>query len=207
MLIGVDFDNTIAGYDDLFVAIAFEEGLLKCDTVRTKRHVRDQIREQPNGEIKWMRLQSLIYGVHMNRANLIDGCGEFFEFCRNREIQIRIVSHKTEYGHFNTNGVNLRTAALEWLEKKMFFGSDAYGLSVSDVYFESTREEKIKRINSLECTHFVDDLEEVFTDLAFPLTTSGYLLANGAEGVVDDRYAVCDSWLDIGVAIFGADYG
>ena len=53
-------------------------------------------------------------------------------------------------------------AALGFMRKYGFFDEDILNLSVDSVYFEMTREEKVKRIESLQCTHFIDDLEEIF---------------------------------------------
>ena len=57
---------------------------------------------------------------------------------------------------------NLRTAALEWMQKNNLV------ISKDNIFFESTRQDKIKRIKELECTHFVDDLEETFEESSFP---------------------------------------
>ena len=87
-----------------------------------------------------------------------------------------IVSHKTEFGHFDTSGVNLRQAAREWMKTQGFFHHDEYGLSLENVYFEGTRAAKLDRIGALECTHFIDDLEEVLGDPAFPPQVKAYLV-------------------------------
>ena len=39
------------------------------------------------------------------------------------------------------------------------------------VFFEETRDEKIARIIALQCSHFVDDLPEVFDHPGFPSAT------------------------------------
>ena len=46
--------------------------------------------------------------------------------------------------------------------------SAACGIAREDVYFESTRADKLTRIAALSLTHFIDDLEEVLTDPDFP---------------------------------------
>ena len=50
MRIGLDFDNTIAGYDHLFLAAGREQGLLPPDFAGAKKAVRDHIRTLPGGE-------------------------------------------------------------------------------------------------------------------------------------------------------------
>jgi hypothetical protein len=71
--------------------------------------------------------------------------------------------------------VDLRQSALQWLESKGFFSD--FGLSRENVFFESTRAEKIQRIRDLRCTHFIDDLAQVFTRDDFPGKTKKLLFA------------------------------
>ena len=68
-------------------------------------------------------------------------------------------------------------------------GPDA--IPESNVYFESTRAEKIERIIALSCTHFIDDLEEVFDDPAFPSNVERLLLspAGSVPGLPYPTYA------------------
>lgn len=166
-VIGVDFDNTIAGYDDLMFAIATERGLVAGGIAKNKRLIRDAIRALPDGESHWRGLQVTAYGPRMHEAQLIEGVREFFAACRLRQIPVRIVSHKTEYANFGEADVNLRAVAMEWLDQQGFFGA-GLGLRHDDVFFEATRAEKIERIKMLGATHFVDDLAETFLEPAFP---------------------------------------
>ena len=51
-----------------------------------------------------------------------------------------------------------------------------FAIPKENVFFEATRTEKIARIKALDCTHFIDDLEEIFLDPEFPETTRQFLL-------------------------------
>ena len=44
MLIGIDFDNTIAGYDRAFAAEAARRGVIALGAPATKRSIRDRLR-------------------------------------------------------------------------------------------------------------------------------------------------------------------
>ena len=55
---------------------------------------------------------------------------------------------------------DLHTSALYWLENNRIYGTDIFG-AVKGVFFESTRSEKICRINQLNCDIMIDDLAEV----------------------------------------------
>ena len=122
MNIGIDFDNTIAHYDTLFREVAMKEGIIdgKWDD-KGKTELRDHLRRQPNGEKSWMKLQGLVYGKYMHGAKMMSGMANFFLSCKVREHKIFIVSHKTEYGHFDPEKISLRREALKWMKMNFFF--------------------------------------------------------------------------------------
>ena len=167
-VIGVDFDNTIAGHDGLIYEVAKERGLIGSLTPRDKRAIRDAIRRLPEGEIQWQRVQGSVYGQRMLESVLTDGVERFFRVCTGRGVPVFIVSHKTVFSSYDATRTNLREAALAWLKDREFFSVNGMGLTSDQVFFESTRREKIERIKQLGCTHFVDDLEETFLDESFP---------------------------------------
>ena len=180
-VIGVDFDNTVASYDELMHTIALERGLIGADTVKNKKLIRDTIRALPNGETHWRGLQVTVYGPRMNEARPLEGVLEFFAECRRRRIPAYIVSHKTEYANFGEAGVNLRTAAMTWLERHGFIHETGPGLRRTDVFFESTRAEKIDRVRALGATQFIDDLEETYLEASFPRDVEKILIATHGQ--------------------------
>ena len=201
MRIGIDFDNTIITYDDVFRATALGRGLIKEDFAgRSKQAIRDHIRLLPDGEIAWQRLQGQVYGKGVAEAAMFAGAGQFLDRCRRQGLPVVIVSHKTEYGHYDPDRVNLRRAALDWMTARGFFRN--YGLAVDDVFFESTRAEKLQRIAALACTHFIDDLEEVLTDPGFPEQVSRILFSNAAGAAHGAAYVACRSWREIEEHVF-----
>lgn len=206
-IIGIDFDNTIARYDHIFAPAAREMGLVPVDFAGSKAATRAAIRASGAGEAGWMRLQGQVYGRLMPQARLFDGVLAFLHGCRARGLPVLIVSHKTEHGHFDEHRVNLRTAALAWMEAVRLFDWAATGLSADRVFFEGTRADKLARIADCGCTDFIDDLEEVLTDPAFPPTVASYLLrpdpAMGKNSThADAPYRCCGSWSEIGDAVF-----
>lgn len=201
MRIGIDFDNTLITYDDVFRATALSRGLIDAGFGRrSKQAIRDHIRLLPGGEIAWQRLQGQVYGKGVVDAAMFAGAGEFLARCRRQELPVVIVSHKTEYGHYDPDRVNLRQAALDWMAAHGLFRD--YGLSAGDVFFEATRAEKLERIAALSCTHFIDDLEEVLTDPGFPAGVARILLANGAEASCAGPYVACHSWREVEEHLF-----
>jgi hypothetical protein len=200
--IGIDFDNTIISYQQAFLDAARQYGLLPENFTGTKQVVRDWIRLLPDGEREWMRLQGFVYGNGIGKAVLIDGVAEFLRRCDTQGDIVFIVSHKTEFGHFDTSGVNLRRAALDWMRTQGFFGDDGYGLALGNVYFEGTRAEKLGRIAALGCTHFIDDLEEVLCDPGFPPQVKRILFADGVQPERTLPYSVCLTWREVAKLVF-----
>jgi hypothetical protein len=72
---------------------------------------------------------------------------------------------------------------------------------LSNVYFESTRAEKLERISALSLSHFIDDLEEVLTDPGFPPGVERILFADEAPPAAS--YVRCGTWSDIERRVFG----
>jgi hypothetical protein len=201
--IGIDFDNTIVCYDEVFVRTAKAEGLIPHDFRGGKAGVRDFIRSLSGGEEKWQRLQGRVYGEQMEGASPFEGVTGFLSRCRQRaDATVFIVSHKTEFGHFDASGTNLREAARAWMVRHGFFVKGGFNLSADDLYFESTRDDKIERIAQLGCTHFIDDLEEVLGDPRFPAGVRRILFLNGRSDRPAVNYEVCADWQEIEEAVF-----
>ena len=196
MIVGVDFDNTIASYDALMHRLAAEWGLIGADVDKHKKLIRDSIRSLPDGESKWRRLQTHCYGVGISEAAAMEGVERFFAACKRRRIELWIVSHKTQYANFG-EPVDLRTAALGWLEGKGFIGSNGFGIDRKRVVFGETREEKITQIRDLGITHFIDDLEETFLEEGFPPGVARLLYAPGQPRSVCERWQSFPTWSDI----------
>lgn len=201
--LGVDLDNTIVSYDEVLFRAARARGLLGSETSQGKKAIRDAIRDLPDGEVLWQKLQAEIYGPRMPEAELIEGVDDFFKACRKRAITVYIVSHKTEFANYDTTGTNLRTAAMEWLEAQGLLDAEPMGISPEHVFFEGTRAEKIRRIENLGCTHFIDDLEETFLETAFPKSVAGILFDR--HGVYNGRSGarICATWAGITEYLLG----
>jgi hypothetical protein len=204
MRIGIDFDNTIITYDEVFLATARQRGLVDKAFRGRKQAIRDTIRLLPDGEIAWQRLQGEVYGNGVGRAAMFVGVDKFLQRCRAEGVPVVIVSHKTNYGHYDPDRVNLRQAALEWMEAHGFFREHGYAIPIENIYFEGTRQEKLARIATLACTHFIDDLEEVLTDPAFPPDVERILFGEGETASTRSPYLVCPTWRHIEEKIFSA---
>jgi thiamine kinase-like enzyme len=203
MNIGIDFDNTIAHYDTLFREVAIKEGIIDGNwDDKGKTELRDHLRRQPNGEKSWMKLQGLVYGKYMLGAKMMSGVANFFLSCNVRGHKIFIVSHKTEYGHFDPEKISLRREAIKWMKAKYFFDAQYFGINKENVFFADTREEKVKKIELLNCDWFIDDLPEVFEETKFPSYTKKILFGS-YEPEHFHKTTILNSWRKISEKILG----
>lgn len=183
MLIGVDFDNTIVSYEELFHLAARERDLIPDGVPAAKGGVRDYLR-RVGREDDWTELQGRVYGALISKAPAFPGVEDFFARCRTLGVGVRIISHKT-LQPFRGPVYDLHQAAHRWLEGHGFYDPNRMGLSREQVHFELTKQGKLDRIAASGCSHFIDDLPEFLEDPAFP---------RGVERILFDPQAGCPAF-------------
>lgn len=195
MLLGIDFDNTIVCYDGIFHRIALEQDLIPKGLATSKDAVRNYLRDDGR-EDEWTKMQGLVYGSKMDSCMPYPGVLDFFNFCKETEIPLFIISHKTRHP-FMGEKYDLHKAAYSWLENQRFHDSENGGIERNRVFFETTKEQKIERIRACGCTHFIDDLPEFLLRPNFPGNVSRWLFdpANTHQEIRGLRNFV--SWKDI----------
>lgn len=198
--IGVDLDNTLIDYTEVFAAAARERSLIDATVGASKSEVRDAIRRLPDGEISWQRLQGYVYGSGIGGARLFPGALEFLRACRAHSAPVFIVSHKTRFGNYDPARVDLREAALAWMSAHGLFRRDDGAIARENVFFADDRAAKLARIAALDCSCFIDDLDEVFADPGFPAGVTRILFGSGRMARVD---FTCPTWPEITAAVFG----
>ncbi len=195
MLIGLDFDNTIICYDDIFHAAAIEKGMIPPDIPPTKNAVRDYLRAIGK-EQRWTELQGFVYGVGIEQAQPFPGVMDFLKCCKRRGIDMRIISHKTRHPVLGSK-YDLRKAALQWLDTQGFFNTGETGLDAGHVYFLSSIDEKVTAIKDVGCMAFVDDLPSVFTHRDFPDYIDKYLFSPSGGGSFCENLTVITDWREL----------
>jgi hypothetical protein len=165
-IIGVDFDNTIVCYDQVFHQVAVERRLIPAQLPTSKGMVRDYLR-QCDREDAWTEMQGYVYGARMQDALPFPGVLRFFQCCRQQGVTVCIISHKTHHPYLGPK-YDLHQAAQAWLENQGFYDPNRLGLSRGQVFFELTKQEKIARITRVGCSHFIDDLPEFLSEDDFP---------------------------------------
>jgi len=196
--LGVDFDNTLVCYDELFHAVALEQGLVPAGTARTKEAVRGALRAAGREEA-WTELQGHVYGRRLREARPFPGALELLAEARRLELPVSVVSHKTRRP-YRGPPLDLHAAAWEWLEHQGCFDPARIGLVRDRVFFCETKEAKLERIAGVGCSHFVDDLPEVLLAEGFPAATQRILFAPaGSPALAGNVPVACmRSWGEIG---------
>jgi hypothetical protein len=187
MRLGLDFDNTIVCYDELFHRLAAERTLVPPPPpgrAWSKSRVRDHLRAAGQEE-EWTRLQGQAYGPRIREAKPFPGVLDFISLCRRESIPVFVISHKTKRPYLGEPH-DLHAAALEWLGHHGFFNAGA-GLALCDVFLEETKAGKLARIRQQKCSHFIDDLPEILGDGAFPEGVERILFAPAASDASRNR--------------------
>ena len=197
-VIGIDFDNTIICYDEVFHRLAVEAGFVAADSPRRQKAVRDAARRSPEGDLAWQRLQGQVYGPRIQEASPAEGVLDFLERCRGAGNEVHVISHKTRFASIDPSGTDLRAAARGWMALHGFF-SEATGLDPEHFHCGGTRQEKVDLIRSTGCTCFIDDLVETFREASFPAGVEAILYAPGEEPPPTDLPGlwVARSWREI----------
>lgn len=168
MILGVDFDNTIIRYDDLFHRVAKEEELITDAISKEKNAVRDHLRSNGQEE-KWTRLQGVVYGRRIIEAEPFYGMRDTLRLISAKGFPIYIISHKTRIPYLG-DPCDLHQAALNWLSIQGFHSGPNPICKRNNIIFEETKTGKINRIISQGCTHYVDDLPEILEALPSYIT-------------------------------------
>ena len=201
--IGLDFDNTIANYDQAFPEVArilgYETNNLNATL--NKRDLKLKLLKQPDGDTAWQKVQGLVYGKFIDLASLYPGVYEFVLRALASGHEIFIVSHKTELGHFDESRTPLRQAATTWLTNQKLVGDSDSKIKLQNIYYAETRDEKINKIVELQLDVFIDDLDEVLSDRSFPKRTRKILFGSGAT--TSQEILAMQSWREVGDELFG----
>ncbi|CAM2007618.1 hypothetical protein [Acanthopleuribacter pedis] len=172
--VGFDLDNTIIDYRALFLALARREAWVHeacvAEKHAVKRGLRDLAGDADLAEQRWRQLQAWAYADALDQAYVFEGFAACVAALRAFHVELVIVSHKTEVSNYDPSA-RLHDAALRFFETRGFFRPTAeggLGFSRAAVFFEPTREAKVRRIAEQNVDVFVDDLAEVFTCAGFP---------------------------------------
>ena len=156
MKIGIDFDNTIACYDNSFYEVALKEKWINSSTKPNKQSVKQSMHSNKMFD-EFTILQGLVYGKEILRAKVFEG---FYGLIQEnyKKHELFIISHKTKYPIIGDK-TNLHQAALDFIKfnRLHYFVNSLH----KRVFLELKKEEKIKRTKLLDLDLFIDDLPEI----------------------------------------------
>jgi len=162
--IGLDLDNTVIDYTPAYRATAARMGLPPEFTDR--KSIRPLLRRSEVDDLEWRRFQAFLYTEGLAYAKPAAGLRDFLNLCAKLHVRVFIVSHKTTTTPVQFGGHDLRGPAKAWLVDQ---GIAPDHTNLNDIYFCSTRAEKVQKIASLDCQAFVDDLIEVLEHPDLPM--------------------------------------
>ena len=160
-----------------------------------RAEVRNHLRQQGK-EPLWTELQGLAYGPRIIEAEPFPDVIPFLNKCRARGLDTVIVSHKTRFP-FAGLQYDLRAAARDWMQHHGLLEAGGTIDESVPVFFESTKEEKLRRIAERNCTLFIDDLPEFLTESGFPSGVHRVLFDPHDEHETDPAYERMIGWAEI----------
>ena len=161
-----------------------------------KDAVRDYLRATGR-EAEWTELQGRVYGELIARTKPFPGVLDFLRICRQEEIPVCIISHKTRRPYAGPE-YDLHQAALDWMTRWAFFEYEFLFLSAEeDVFLEETKAAKLARIGQVGCTHFLDDLPEFLSEPDFPAGVQRLLFDPQGRHTASPEFAVVHHWKEL----------
>jgi hypothetical protein len=157
--IGLDLDHTLIDYSGAIQFLARARGLNSA----SKSRVKSYYQESEHGDVGWQEFQAQLYSEGLQYARLMPGVESFLKRASTSDIDVFIISHKTEYAPRGNQQISLREVSTAFLKHHDLI---PHLVPPERVFYAATREEKVQQVSSLGLDVFVDDLPEV---LAHPL--------------------------------------
>lgn len=168
--IGIDFDNTLISYDEVFRKAAREKGCPITTGASSKTQLKKFLQSKKSGNLIWSRLQGEIYGERIPEAALSPGALEFIKAAITGGSTIHIISHKTSYASIG-EPIDLHQKAKQFIAERILAKLPSGDQGSLHCHFCPTLDEKWRTIQAMNCCWFVDDLDWFLRDERFPKST------------------------------------
>jgi hypothetical protein len=194
MLIGLDFDNTIACYDEAISLLADNLLELPSELPKTKQELCNYLRKNDR-EVEWTHFQGVLYGPGMVHARPHERAIETMQHLESEGHELMIVSHRSKHPYAGPP-YDLHAAAHEWVKNRLqsaglFLNKRRAYSKYEFVNFLETRDEKLSMIKELGCHLFVDDLLEILEATSFPKGTAGVLFdPTGKHSHINEKLTI-----------------
>jgi len=167
---GFDLDNTLIDYSAAVEEYCRIKNLIHCTNIGM---LREQLGKSSFSDHDWQLAQGWLYTEGLRFAQPGLGSIDLCKYLIQEGYQLFIVSHKTSHTPYFCGSIPLHDIANNWIKKSAIAN---YFKETEQIYYEPTRELKVKRIRELALNYFVDDLEEVFNESGFPIKTKSFLI-------------------------------
>lgn len=167
---GFDLDNTLIDYSGAVEEYCKIKTLIPCSNIGM---LREQLGKNSSSDHNWQLAQGWLYTEGLRFAQPGLGSIDLCKYLVQEGYQLFIVSHKTSHTPDFCGNAPLHDFANNWIKKSSIAD---YFKEAEQIYYEPTRELKVKRIRELALNYFVDDLEEVFNETGFPINTKSFLI-------------------------------
>jgi FMN phosphatase YigB (HAD superfamily) len=168
---GFDLDNTLIDYSNSVKKYCYDNSLVFCKNIKELRKL---LRKKDDSGNLWIQAQSWLYTEGLTYAKPAVGAGDICEYLKDNKYTMFIVSHKSSHTPDLVGRKPLRTPVAEWLSNSLL---NNYFKKMERVYFETTRDLKVRRIKELKLGYFVDDLIEVFQEPLYPKSIRSFLIS------------------------------
>ena len=167
---GFDLDNTLIDYSAAVEEYCRIKTLIHCTNIGK---LREQLGKNSSSDHEWQLAQGWLYTEGLQFAQLGLGSIDLCSYLTQEGYKLYIVSHKTSHTPDFCGNTPLHDLANNWIKKSEIA---RYFKETEQIYYEPTRELKVKKIRELALNYFVDDLEEVFSESEFPINTKRFLI-------------------------------
>ena len=167
---GFDLDNTLIDYTGAVEEYCKIKTLIPCSNIEM---LREQLGKNSSSDHNWQLAQGWLYTKGLRFAQPGLGSIDLCKYLVQEGYQLFIVSHKTSHTPDFCGNTPLHDLANNWIKNSSIAD---YFKETEQIYYEPTRELKVKRIRELALNYFVDDLEEVFNETGFPINTKSFLI-------------------------------
>ena len=167
------------------------KGLIEESLTADKIAIRNYLRSK--GQDEEFTLLQEVYGLRVLDADPAEGMFNALINIKSIGIPMVLVSHKTRFPYKGPK-FDLHKAAMDWLRKNSFFSQEGLAWTENQIHFEPTKENKIRKILSLGCTHYVDDLPEIIDML--PKSVKSLLYSPGNASTLSSDTTL-NHWSDL----------
>jgi len=178
--VGLDLDHTILNYSAPIRNWSNRNGLV---LERFDKHSIKAAIFEVAGDDGWQRFQGWLYSEGVLQAEIFPSVRTFIALCQLRGLDVFVVSHKTEKGHFDQSGRSLRGQVIQRLDQLGFVGSGLGKVKREHIFFSETQAEKISKIAELNLSTFIDDLPEIVLHPDLPKSVQAFMFSDGANEV------------------------